>query len=196
MLERGVDAHLAGDRGRAEVCFLAADTQDVRDYIESMWGARKNWPEQEHYLRLRVVDQLPPSKPEARGMTISVATKKEVVARDGFHCRYCDLKVIPASVRKALHETYPTAVPWGASNALQHAAFQALWLQYDHVLPLSLGGANDGSNIVASCAACNFMKWDYHISQIGLNDPRHRAPVPSNWDGLTRLLGGREKCPL
>ncbi len=196
LLEQGVDAHMAGDAAKATACFKAADMQEVRDYTESMWGARPKWPEQVHYLRLRPVGQLPPSRPVARGVKISAATKKEVVARDGFHCRYCGIKVAPTSIPKTLRAHYPDVVSWGRTNASQHAGFQAIFFTPDHVLPLALGGANDASNIVVSCVGCNFMKWNYHLSQIGLNDPRDRAPVSSSWDGLTRLLGGPDKCPL
>jgi 5-methylcytosine-specific restriction endonuclease McrA len=195
-LDLAVGAHLAGDRDRAAASFKATNTQAVRDYVEAMWGKRSLWPEQVHYLRHRTVDSLPKPTPDARGQKVSAATKRAVVQRDGFRCRYCSLCVIPHTVRKSLSQDYPTEVPWGATNASQHAAFQALWLQYDHVVPLSGGGANDPSNVVVTCAACNFMKWDYHLEELGLMDPRTRPPVTSCWDGLTRLFGGPEKCPL
>lgn len=43
--------------------------------------------------------------------------------------------------------------------------------QVDHVMPLSLGGANNGGNIVLACATCNLTK---------------RAKTPMEWAG--RLL--------
>lgn len=195
-LDLAVGAHLAGDRHLAAEKLKSTNTQAVRDYIESMWGKRSLWPEQVHFLRHRTVDNLPKPTPEARGQKVSVATKRAVVQRDGFRCRYCSLYVIPDTVRKGLAQDYPNEVPWGATNASQHAAFQALWLQYDHIVPLSGGGANDPSNVVVTCAACNFLKWDYHLGELGLTDPRTRFPVTSCWDGLTRLFGGPEKCPL
>ena len=195
-LDRGAGAHLAGDHLRAGALFRAANTGTVRDYIESMWGKRALWPEQQHYLRRRKVDNLPLATPEVRGMKIATVTKREVVKRDGFLCRYCELPVIPASVRDALSWEYPIEITWEKTNDGQHAAFQALWLQYDHVVPLSGGGKNDAENIVVSCAACNFMKWNYHLEEIGVCDPRDHAPVTSCWDGLSRLLGGPERCPL
>lgn len=196
LLDRGVGAHLAGDEARAAAAFRAADTQVARDYIESMWGKRSLWPEQEHYLRRRHVDDLPAESPEQRGMSVGTALKREVVTRDGFLCRYCGLPVVPATVRTALSRHYPEAVPWGSTNPSQHAAFQTLWLQYDHVEPLARGGANATENVVVSCAACNFMKWNYTLAELGLEDPRGRAILTSCWDGLTRLLGGPERCPL
>lgn len=196
LLDFGVGAHLHGDSLRAAASFRAANTSAVRDYIESMWGKRSLWPDQPHYLRYRTVSDLPAPTPSARGQRVAPATKRVVVVRDGFLCRYCGLPVIPDTVRKRLSQEYPEDVAWGNTNASQHAAFQALWLQYDHVVPLSGGGQNDADNIVVSCAACNFMKWDYHLAEIGLLDPRDRVPVSSSWDGLSRLFGERAKCPL
>lgn len=195
-LDRAVGAHLAGDEVRAAKWLKLADSTAARDYIESMWGARSRWPEQTHYLRLRVVDDLPPETPEQRGLKVSTAMKRTVVARDGFLCRYCGLPVVPASVRTALTKLYPAAVSWGSTNPSQHAAFQALWLQYDHVEPLARGGANTPENVVVSCAGCNFMKWNYTLAELGLEDPRGRDVVTSCWDGCTRLIGGPERCPL
>ncbi|MGQ0564534.1 MAG: HNH endonuclease [Gemmobacter sp.] len=161
-----------------------------------MWGKRSLWPEQPHYLRFRKVSGLPSRTPDARGSTIAPAVKRAVVARDGFLCRYCALPVIPATVRTTLSSEYPAEVQWGRTNVSQHPAFQALWLQFDHVVPLTRGGANDADNIVASCGPCNFMKWDYHLEELGILDPRSRSPVSSCWDGLTRLMGGPENCAL
>jgi hypothetical protein len=42
---------------------------------------------------------------------------------------------------------------WGSTNASQYAGFQALWAQYDHVLPDAYGSTNDLDNQVVSCAA-------------------------------------------
>jgi hypothetical protein len=196
LLDRGVGAHLAGETELASKCFGAADTKRVRDYIESMWGARALWPEQQHYLKKRAVEELPSETPEQRGLKVSTIMKREVVDRDGFLCRYCHLPVVPARVRQELSKLYPETVPWGLTNPSQHSAFQTLWLQFDHVVPLARGGANATENVVVSCAACNFMKWNYTLAEIGLEDPRDRVVVTSCWDGLTRLLGGPERCPL
>jgi len=196
LLDSGVGAHLAEDRDRAAADFLAANSSAVRDYIESMWGKSSLWPDQKHYLRRRAITDLSAPTPAARGQKVAPATKRAVVDRDGFQCRYCALPVVPDTVRKKLAVEYPHQVGWGSTNASQHAAFQALWLQYDHVVPLSGGGTNEPENIVVSCAACNFMKWDYHLAELGLLDPRERQPVATSWDGLSRLLGGPAKCPL
>ncbi|WP_353223385.1 HNH endonuclease [Salinisphaera sp. C84B14] len=107
--------------------------------------------------------------------------------RDGYHCRFCGIPVIRKEIREKVKRLYPAAVTWGRANLSQHAAFQALWLQYDHVLPHSRGGDNSLDNLVITCAPCNYAKWSYHVSEIGLLDPRGRPPRHSWWDGLERF---------
>lgn len=95
--------------------------------------------------------------------------------------------VIRAEVRKRIAASYPEEVPWGSTNRTQHAAFQAMWAQYDHVVPHSRGGTNDLDNLVVTCAPCNFGKMSHTLDELGLEDPRDRPPVKSLWDGLERF---------
>jgi 5-methylcytosine-specific restriction endonuclease McrA len=79
-------------------------------------------------------------------------------------------------------------VAWGDRNAEQHAGLQAMWVQYDHVVPHARGGDNALTNLVVACAPCNCARMDYTLEEVGLLDPRTREPVRSSWDGLERLL--------
>lgn len=187
-LEEGVELHLRGDVDRAASVFAATNTTTIRDYVELLWGAAKKNPDQVHYLRRRFVEKLPPPLPRAKDRMPNAFQKKAAVSRDGYRCRYCGLWLIPEGVRKVLHRIYPTAVPWGTKNPEQHAAFQALWLQYDHIIPACYGGESTLENLVVSCAGCNFAKFNYHLDQIGLTDPRDRLPIPTRWNGLSQLL--------
>lgn len=63
-----------------------------------------------------------------------------------------------------------------------------MWLQYDHVLPHARGGNNDLSNVVITCAPCNFGRMDKLMEEIGVIDPRTRKAVDTDWDGLERLI--------
>jgi len=193
LLERAVEAHLFGDRDAAASLFREADIPAARDWIESLWGGAKDWPEQVHYKRLRKVDHLPDRTPKQKDRMPGRTGKLQLVERDGFNCRYCGIPVIPAEVRMAVSKDYPELAIWGRRNAEQHAGFQALWLQYDHVLPAALGGNNELSNMVISCAGCNFCKWNYHLQEMGLNDPFSRSVEKSEWDGLLRYIGGFER---
>ena len=78
----------------------------------------------------------------------SAAEKQALHDRDGYHCRFCGIPVIRTEVRVKIAAVYPTALPWGRQNALQHAAFQVLWAQYDHVVPHAHGGTNELSSMV------------------------------------------------
>jgi hypothetical protein len=112
----------------------------------------------------------------------------ELHRRDGFHCRFCGVPVIRKAVRVFLGKLYPAALRWERTNLSQHAAFQAMWAQYDHVLAHARGGNNSIENTIVTCAPCNFAKMNYTLDELGLSDPRTRHPIKSDWDGLERVL--------
>jgi hypothetical protein len=115
------------------------------------------------------------------------AEKVVLYRRDGHHRRFCGIPVIRREVRKRIMSVYPAAVPWGDKNAQQHAAFQLMWAQYDHVIPHARGGTNDLHNVVISCAPCNFARMSSTLEEVGVLDPRTREPIHSDWDGLERF---------
>ncbi|HEX5276102.1 HNH endonuclease [Fluviicoccus keumensis] len=180
-LDAAVSAHLEGEHEIASKLFALADSPKVRDWLESIWG--KESP----YVIINKLPLIEPAvKVEARMPTASQIA--DLHKRDGFHCRFCGIPVIRAEIRKMLVKLYPATVKWGRTNASQHAAFQTLWAQYDHVTPHSCGGTNDLENLVVTCAGCNFGKMSYQLVELGLQDPRDFPPVKSKWDGLERLL--------
>ena len=67
---------------------------------------------------------------------ISLRLRFEVLAAAGFRCEYCGRRP-------------PEAV-----------------LQVDHRIPVSRGGTNDRSNLVASCTACNLGKHDKPLPSV------------------------------
>lgn len=180
-LDAAVSAHLEGEHEVASKLLSLANSQKVRSWLESVWGKGSSYV---------VINKLPliegAVKVEARMPTSSQMA--ELHKRDGYHCRFCGIPVIRAEVRKLVTQLYPSIVTWGRTNASQHAAFQTLWAQYDHVVPHSCGGTNDLENLVVTCAACNFGKMSYRLEELGLQDPRDFSPVQSTWDGLERLL--------
>lgn len=188
MLECSVEAHFAKNSSRAQDMISICNTEEIRNFIETMWGSASKYPEQANYIRWRPVDELPTRRPKSPDRMPNAKTKQQVVARDGYRCRYCGLWLIPAEVRKTLNRLYPEALPWGRRNSEQHSAFQALWLQFDHVAPASYGGDSTIENIVVCCASCNFGKSSYHLDELGLVDPRERDPIPTQWNGLTELI--------
>jgi 5-methylcytosine-specific restriction endonuclease McrA len=183
-LSQAVDAHLAGDTGRAMALLGEANSPAVCAWTNPTWGRpRLNVRHWHPSNDTRVV----PSESRHSLRHPTDAVKQAALTRDGFRCRYCGIPVIHAEIRKLAHRLYPDAVPWGRNLDEQHAAFQCMWLQFDHVVPHSHGGPSTLDNIVVTCALCNYGKDCYTLAQLGLTDPRTRPPEPGVWDGLERL---------
>jgi 5-methylcytosine-specific restriction endonuclease McrA len=113
--------------------------------------------------------------------------RKKLIERYGYHCAFCGIPLVRKEVRERFRHRYPALPIWGRRNVDQHAAFQALWLQYDHVIPHAVGGTNDLDNLIVTCAGCNYARMDYTLDEMGLEDPRTRPPRASEWDGLERF---------
>ena len=183
-LDAAVSAHLQGQRVIAEELFRLADNRRIWDWTNSVWG--KNSP----YVQYRSVASAPSVLPKELRVKVRMPTaaeKAQIHARDGYHCRFCGMPVIRPEVRKMICAAYPVAVAWGNTNETQHAAFQAMWAQYDHILPHARGGNNELENIVLACAACNFGRMSFVLEEVGLFDPRETSPRKSSWDGLERF---------
>ncbi len=190
LLDDAVTSHLSGNNAAAERLIREANMPILRSWLESVWGA--NSP----YVQYRIVPNAPQvlsrsAREEAR--MPSHKEEKYLHLRDGFHCRFCGLPVIRSQVRQAMARAYPDALPWGRKNADQHAAFQAMWVQYDHIVPHARGGTNDLENIVVACSACNYGRMSYLLEEVGISDPRLRDPVQSSWAGLERFLSSADR---
>jgi hypothetical protein len=117
----------------------------------------------------------------------SADLKRRLHQRDGYHCRFCGIPVIRKEVRQRFVLSYPLLPIWGNTIAQQHAAFQAMWAQYDHIVPHARGGTNDIDNMVITCAPCNYGRMSYTLDEVNLVDPRSRDLFQSMWDGLERF---------
>jgi hypothetical protein len=184
LLSEAADAHLAGDSTRAATLIVAADIQAIRDWTDSIWGRHNA-----NILRVREVPNAPanlPAELRPRPRHPHAALRRRVIARDGYHCRFCGIPVIERGIRVLLRAAYPDALHWGKTNRQQHAAFQCMWLQYDHVLPSGRGGESTFENLVVTCAPCNFGRMERTLDEVGVIAPR-LATSHTDWDGLTRL---------
>jgi hypothetical protein len=184
LLDAAVVAHHEGRPKIAADLLQLANDRHIRDWLESVWG--KGSP----YTQFRVVANSTPILPAEQRIKQRNPTldeRQKIHMRDGYYCRFCSIPVIRSTVRKRFCQEYPDVVPWGSTNILQHAAFQVMWAQYDHVLPHARGGTNDISNVILTCAACNYGRMDYTLEEVGLVDPRTRAPRHGPWDGLERF---------
>jgi hypothetical protein len=183
-LDAAVSAHLAGRSDLAEELIRLADLPAISEWTESLWGAGSP------YVKYRPVSDAPPCIPKEQRLKARMPTsaeKRDLHQRDGYHCRFCGISVIRMEVCVRIRKKYPQALRWGRRNVEQHAAFQAMWAQYDHLLPHARGGNDDLENIVVTCAPCNFGRMNFTLEEVGLIDPRTREPVRSTWTGLERF---------
>jgi hypothetical protein len=183
-LDAAVSAHLAARPDEASELIRRADMPAIRDWTESIWGKSSPYVCCESVPGLaalvprdiRVADRMP-----------TADRMRALLSRDHYHCRFCGIPVIRKEIRQRIVKTYPQSAPWGRRNIEQHAALQAMWAQYDHVLPHSKGGDSSLENMVIACAPCNFGRMEFALEEVGLNDPRSRDPIQSIWDGLERF---------
>jgi hypothetical protein len=184
LLDAAVSAHNDGRHDLASELLRRADNKAVWDWTASIWGS--NSP----YTLYRPVADAPPSLPKehrAKPRDATRETKMLLHDRDGYYCRFCGIPVIRSEIRMKIQKLYPEAVPWGTRNNLQHAAFQALWAQYDHLIPHARGGTSELDNLVLTCAACNYGRGNFTLAEVGLIDPMAREPRRGAWDGLERF---------
>ena len=191
LLDAAANAHLAGDSQQADNLIVLADQPTIAEWTESIWGKR-NAGVHVFVVPSSPLPHLPVAKrPQPRMPSLS--TKAAILERDGFHCRFCGIPVIPAEVRHLLNRIYPSAARWGRRNVDQHAALQCMWLQWDHLVPNERGGSSDLENVAVTCAPCNFGRMQWTLEEADLINPLTVRPAPSwagyeRWDGLTRLL--------
>ena len=186
LLDQAVDAHLAGRHSNAAKLIFQADMQSVWDWTESIWGK-----ESEEIHRRRMVEDAPKTLDKSERDPKRKPSKQDeraLIERDGYQCRFCGIPVIRSEVRTAIRKRYPDELKWGSSNSEQHAAFQCMWVQYDHILPHSRGGRTDLDNLAITCSGCNYGRGEYTLEEVGLIDPRTRPATKTDWDGLERFL--------
>lgn len=123
--------------------------------------------------------------------------EKAVFERDSYLCRYCGLKVVAKKVLTAFEKAVGKSnFSSQGTSAQQHGILHGFKIVADHVVPHRLGGRTDLNNLVTSCPACNYGKYYYTIEQLGIDDPRDRPPVKSDWDGLTSFIEGLKQYQL
>ena len=185
-LLEAVECHRAGDREGAAARLGKANDQTVWAYTDQAWG--KGAAARYAFAKLADAPPYLPIAHRPKPRMPDSTTRKAAIARDGYHCRFCGIPVIDPALRKLFVQSYPVAVSWGPTNQSQHAAFQCMWLQYDHILPSSRGGDSTLDNIVVACAPCNFGRMEATLEEARLFHPLELTP-PVVWEYHAELDG-------
>src|SRR3954452_20436816 len=101
LLDAAVTAHLMEKCDVAEHLIRLADMPVLRDYTESLWGAKSP------YVQYRAVADAPAHSVNARDSKERMPTPAQEAAlfqRDGYHCRVCGIPVIRKKVRKRIRK--------------------------------------------------------------------------------------------
>lgn len=186
LLKAAVNAHLSNNKKSAAHLFKAANIPAVREWSDSIWG-----PGWKATIQPQTIEGGPPYLTKENRCPVRMPNRQEeaqIIGRDGYHCRFCGIPVIHKRIRERAKKLYPEEVIWGSTNVSQHAGFQALWLQFDHLLPHSRGGTNDFDNVLITCAPCNYGRADYTVEELGLINPFDQEPVKSSWNGLENFI--------
>jgi hypothetical protein len=114
-----------------------------------------------------------------------------VFERDNYSCRYCGLPVIPKDILRAYSRCVGKEFfKDTGTNAERHGVVLAFRANADHVVPWTLGGKTEPSNLVSSCWSCNYGKAGYTLEELDLVDPRQTDVIKTEWDGLVSLKKG------
>jgi 5-methylcytosine-specific restriction endonuclease McrA len=186
LLSQAADALMAGDLASARALLAKADIEAVRAHATNIMGGRDK-----AIYRYRPVVDAPARLARAersRDRAPSKTVAASVLARDGYRCRFCGCRVVSARARDVMDRLLPGVGLWPRQDRDRHAAFLALSAVVDHLVPHARGGGSQEENLVTACQSCNYGRMDWIIEEVSLSDPRLRAPIVDEWDGLTRLL--------
>lgn len=185
LLSQSVRAHFDGDSILAEHLLKKADIPAIRMWTESIWGQAGV------YSQLVKILGNPKTLPKNERDPVRMPSKSielELLKRDGFNCRFCGIPLIRKETRVFFQKKYPNAVMWGKTNSEQHAAFQAMWMQFDHLIPHARGGKTSKENLLITCAPCNYGRMNFLVDEIGLIKPNTDLENLSTWNGLENSL--------
>lgn len=183
LLSRAADALLNRDLPQAADLLRKADLKSLEDYRYNI--ASRIDPSIHHQSKLPVYTRLKTSGPR---MPVAEVVR-QVLARDGYRCRFCESRVIVKEARKAFTNALPTVVRWDGTNQGRHFGLAILAASIDHLLPFQRGGSNDPDNLVTTCNPCQFGRGNWLLDEVEIEDPRKYQPIIDAWDGLMKLRG-------
>ena len=181
LLSRAADAILRDDARLASELLRQADMPEIMAYFRRVVG--KNDPA----IHGTAVQPKPSPTGRVQSRMPTAAVEADIYRRDGWHCRFCDTRVISRKARKIFISRFPEETHWKVGEYARHSALQVLAASVDHIVPHSRGGNNDLTNLVTACTACNFGRGAWTLEEVRLADPLGRPPISDGWDGLSRL---------
>lgn len=182
LLSKAVDLVLAENFALAAKLIEQADIPELEKHNSKIAGSRS-----EEIHRYRPIEGAPEIIKCKKRMP-SYKVELSIYERDGWHCRFCETRVISKDVRKKLNRVFPVEARWGNKNVEKHRGLSILESSLDHLVPHNRGGDNSESNLVTACGPCQFGRGGWTIEEVGINDPFDRLPIIDSWDGLRRLL--------
>lgn len=126
--------------------------------------------------------------PSARRTRRTVARVKSVTfARDHWTCRFCGARTIDLRILRGLSRLFPETLPfhpnWRFSES--HLIYWTHSTSLEHAIPFARGGADEPSNFVTTCYACNDARGDLLLKEIGW---ALQPIADTDWQGLTDYL--------
>ena len=186
LLSDAADALLADEFAHARDLLRRADMPVIHAYASRIMGPIDKGLHRYRPARSRTDKPAPSVKAAQRKPGLAI--ERAIYRRDGYRCRFCGCRVVLGAARDVMRALVPEAIPWGRKSKGRHGAFFALTATLDHLMPHSWRGTNEADNLLTTCWPCNFGRNDALIEEMNLLDPRLRAPILDEWDGLDRML--------
>ena len=158
LLSNAVNFHLSGDIEQARALIIKANQPRISEWTESLWGSKGIYSE---LVKTHGTPGVLPTELRDKKRMPSKREERILLKRDGYYCRFCGIPVIRKETRNFLTRLYPDAIPWGKKNYEKHAAFQAMWVQFDHIIPHARGGKTELNNLIITCAPCNYGRMNF-----------------------------------
>ena len=176
----------------------AAERRGMADRIDVLIAVCNELTADRRHEAEMALEQGYPFVPEAaQKRSYRQLESTRVFMRDGFIDRYTGAKLIYPPVLRLISAQLPMHFPFDPHwrTAVTHSAYWEVGATVDHVVPVTLGGADDDSNWVTTSMARNFAKMNWTLEYLGWK--LYPSGSLSDWDGLLNwYLTYTERRPL